>query len=259
MKKLSIILICAVMISMLAAPQAAAVSEEEQVTEVIEGYLSNWAQNSCLYEDSDLDLLTVLNEAIDQTALELAASEAARSEKLGEHFYSGDGSVNADKLKKNMQFMKDKAEYFSEIRQYSGIERTNFSAEYVITDCEIQGNLAVVQVLENVSFQYAGTPEPSFGQTEYIVSAVKADGEWFVANVETKYDWFDSEYKNTDYDISAIIAAEKENIKAQADSAQKNEEPVQHKGRLDAASLKAKWVAKQFRNCPFRWDLPCKI
>ena len=105
--------------------------------------------------------------------------------------------------------------------------------------------LAVIEVLENISFQYVGAEDSSFSQKEHTVSLIKVDGEWIVANVETKYDWFANEYKDTEYKISSIIAAEKQNIQAQAECSA-NEDSV-----VSAAPAEDEMVAEVLANASF--------
>lgn len=195
-----------------------------EVTDVAEAYLSNLAYNSYMYSSNDLNSLTILDENVSESSLYRVAAEMTATEELTDvqkYFCTTLGNQLESrndvvvKMKENIQFLKDKSAYFSEIRQYNGIARKDFDVEYVVTDAKIQGNIAILEVLENLSFQYIGTPEPSFCQEEHTVFLVKVDDEWYVANVETKYDWFSNEYKNSNYDIATIIANEKQNVQAQ--------------------------------------------
>lgn len=214
-----VLLLFALLIPQVAASydETATLNEEETSIAAAERYLSNWAYNSYMYADKNLTSGTVLDAEVEPVKLTLATSEimALRND--------ADGRVNnisaaVSKMQANMQFMIDKAEYFSAIRQYNGLQRTNFNVDYVVQSADVQENFAVIEVLENISFQYVGVEDPSFSQKEHIVSLIKVDGEWIVANVETKYDWFANEYKDTEYKISSIIAAEKQNVRAQANS-----------------------------------------
>ena len=90
-----------------------------------------------------------------------------------------------------------------------------------------------------------GAEDSSFSQKEHTVSLIKVDGEWIVANVETKYDWFANEYKDTEYKISSIIAAEKQNIQAQAECSA-NEDSV-----VSAAPAEDEMVAEVLANASF--------
>lgn len=201
-------------------PDELGASDERQaVVEAAEQYLSDWAYKSYMYWDKDLTIGTVLDANVEEAELAIAVSKIAASNDVGQSIYHeivGDqvSSINAAvvEMQANMQFMVDKATYFSEIRQYSGLQRTNFDLDYVIQNVDIQGNIATVDVLEGISFQYVDVEAPSFIQEEHTVSLIEVDGEWIVANVETKYDWFASEYKNTSYEINSIIASEIENI-----------------------------------------------
>ena len=198
-------------------------SEESTAIESAERYLSDWAYNSYMYMTNDLNVGTVLDTNVDEADLAAVMEEISAMDNSNDEFHSDavGGQVNsaavmAEKLKKNMQFMKDKAVYFSEIRQYNGLQRTNFKVEYAVQNAVVQGNLSIIDILENISFHYVGVKDPSFSQEEHTVYLVKAGGEWIVANIETKYGWFDEEYKDTTYKLSSLIEAEKQTIQAQA-------------------------------------------
>lgn len=214
-----VLLLFALLIPQVAASydETGTLNEEVTALAAAERYLSDWTYNSYMYTDKNLTLGTVLDAQVEPAKLTLATSEIM---ELGNNTNEQENNVSAavSKMQTNMQFMIDKAEYFSEIRQYNGLQRTNFDVDYVVQSVDIQENSAVIEVLENISFQYVGVEEPSFSQQEHTVSLIKVDGEWIVANVETKYDWFANEYKDTEYEISSIIAAEKQNVQAQVDS-----------------------------------------
>lgn len=193
-KKTCVVLL---LFALLASQVAASYSETGTLNEgtsaisAAERYLSNWAYNSYMYADKNLTLGTVLDAEVDPAKLTLATSEfmALRNDADGQE---NNISVAVSKMQANIQFMIDKATYFSTIRQYNGLQRTDFNTDYVVQRVDVQGNFAVIEVLENISFQYVGAEDSSFSQKEHTVSLIKVDGEWIVANVETKYDWFAS-------------------------------------------------------------------
>ena len=159
-----------------------------------------------MYADKNLTLGTVLDAEVDPAKLTLATSEfmALRNDADGQE---NNISVAVSKMQANIQFMIDKATYFSTIRQYNGLQRTDFNTDYVVQRVDVQ--------------------------------------EWIVANVETKYDWFANEYKDTEYKISSIIAAEKQNIQAQAEYSA-NEDSV-----VSAAPAEDEMVAEVLANASF--------
>ena len=246
-KKTCVVLL---LFALLASQVAASYSETGTLNEgtsaisAAERYLSNWAYNSYMYADKNLTLGTVLDAEVDPAKLTLATSEfmALRNDADGQE---NNISVAVSKMQANIQFMIDKATYFSTIRQYNGLQRTDFNTDYVVQRVDVQGNFAVIEVLENISFQYVGAEDSSFSQKEHTVSLIKVDGEWIVANVETKYDWFANEYKDTEYKISSIIAAEKQNIQAQAECSA-NEDSV-----VSAAPAEDEMVAEVLANASF--------
>ena len=241
-----VLLLFALLVSQVAASysETGTLNEGTSAISAAERYLSNWAYNSYMYADKNLTLGTVLDAEVEPAKLTLAASEimALRNDADGQE---NNISVAVSKMQANIQFMIDKATYFSTIRQYNGLQRTDFNTDYVVQRVDVQGNFAVIEVLENISFQYVGAEDSSFSQKEHTVSLIKVDGEWIVANVETKYDWFANEYKDTEYKISSIIAAEKQNIQAQAECSA-NEDSV-----VSAAPAEDEMVAEVLANASF--------
>lgn len=241
-----VLLLFALLVSQVAASysETGTLNEGTSAISAAERYLSNWAYNSYMYADKNLTLGTVLDAEVEPAKLTLATSEimALRNDADGQE---NNISVAVSKMQANIQFMIDKATYFSTIRQYNGLQRTDFNTDYVVQRVDVQGNFAVIEVLENISFQYVGAEDSSFSQKEHTVSLIKVDGEWIVANVETKYDWFANEYKDTEYKISSIIAAEKQNIQAQAECSA-NEDSV-----VSAAPAEDEMVAEVLANASF--------
>lgn len=241
-----VLLLFALLVSQVAASysETGTLNEGTSAISAAERYLSNWAYNSYMYADKNLTLGTVLDAEVEPAKLTLATSEimALRNDADGQE---NNISVAVSKMQANIQFMIDKATYFSTIRQYNGLQRTDFNTDYVVQRVDVQGNFAVIEVLENISFQYVGAEDSSFSQKEHTVSLIKVEGEWIVANVETKYDWFANEYKDTEYKISSIIAAEKQNIQAQAECSA-NEDSV-----VSAAPAEDEMVAEVLANASF--------
>lgn len=95
----------------------------------------------------------------------------------------------------------------------------------------------VKQDIENRTFALPEMEKTKSREREYI--------EWSNVNVETKYDWFANEYKDTEYKISSIIAAEKQNIQAQAECSA-NEDSV-----VSAAPAEDEMVAEVLANASF--------
>lgn len=174
-KKTCVVLL---LFALLASQVAASYSETGTLNEgtsaisAAERYLSNWAYNSYMYADKNLTLGTVLDAEVDPAKLTLATSEfmALRNDADGQE---NNISVAVSKMQANIQFMIDKATYFSTIRQYNGLQRTDFNTDYVVQRVDVQGNFAVIEVLENISFQYVGAEDSSFSQKEHTVSLIK--------------------------------------------------------------------------------------
>ena len=177
-----VLLLFALLVSQVAASysETGTLNEGTSAISAAERYLSNWAYNSYMYADKNLTLGTVLDAEVDPAKLTLATSEfmALRNDADGQE---NNISVAVSKMQANIQFMIDKATYFSTIRQYNGLQRTDFNTDYVVQRVDVQGNFAVIEVLENISFQYVGAEDSSFSQKEHTVSLIKVDSGQMVS------------------------------------------------------------------------------
>jgi len=184
-KKTCVVLL---LFALLASQVAASYSETGTLNEgtsaisAAERYLSNWAYNSYMYADKNLTLGTVLDAEVDPAKLTLATSEfmALRNDADGQE---NNISVAVSKMQANIQFMIDKATYFSTIRQYNGLQRTDFNTDYVVQRVDVQGNFAVIEVLENISFQYVGAEDSSFSQKEHTQITLTARTNHTVSSI----------------------------------------------------------------------------
>lgn len=178
-----VLLLFALLVSQVAASysETGTLNEGTSAISAAERYLSNWAYNSYMYADKNLTLGTVLDAEVDPAKLTLATSEfmALRNDADGQE---NNISVAVSKMQANIQFMIDKATYFSTIRQYNGLQRTDFNTDYVVQRVDVQGNFAVIEVLENISFQYVGAEDSSFSQKEHTVSLIKVDAGFSGSN-----------------------------------------------------------------------------
>ncbi len=182
-------------------------SDETAVARTAEAYLSAWSRKSYLYTDEDLTAHAVRDEDIQSAAAKvLEAPEEFQASFFSRGAAEDTPEAVGEQLRSDLRFMADKAEYFSSTRQAKGMERTNFELDYVVQTVDIAGDVAVVDILENISFQYPEAPDPSFAQEEHKVALVKLDGAWYVANVTTAYDWFAEQYRDTPYDLDALLA-----------------------------------------------------
>lgn len=128
-----VLLLFALLVSQVAASysETGTLNEGTSAISAAERYLSNWAYNSYMYADKNLTLGTVLDAEVDPAKLTLATSEfmALRNDADGQE---NNISVAVSKMQANIQFMIDKATYFSTIRQYNGLQRTDFNTDYVV-------------------------------------------------------------------------------------------------------------------------------
>lgn len=111
-----VLLLFALLVSQVAASysETGTLNEGTSAISAAERYLSNWAYNSYMYADKNLTLGTVLDAEVDPAKLTLATSEfmALRNDADGQE---NNISVAVSKMQANIQFMIDKATYFSTI------------------------------------------------------------------------------------------------------------------------------------------------
>lgn len=87
-------------------------SERQRAIEAAERYLSDWAHNSYMYANNDLEVGTILDADLKENELEKVLSELAKRENENQPFYSiTNGQENniretIAELQENMQFSK---------------------------------------------------------------------------------------------------------------------------------------------------------
>ena len=193
-KKTCVVLL---LFALLASQVAASYSETGTLNEgtsaisAAERYLSNWAYNSYMYADKNLTLGTVLDAEVDPAKLTLATSEfmALRNDADGQE---NNISVAVSKMQANIQFMIDKATYFSTIiptlltpmaknTQITLTARTNHTVSSISMSVKNPNgattNLGTVTNTNSISKVYTPTvaahPNDLYTVT---VTAVSADG-----------------------------------------------------------------------------------
>lgn len=198
-------------------------TDEAAACAAAEQYLKSWSYNCYMYAENDLTAGTILDSSLSENEILAAAvlvlgenaSADLSMDTLGQEIVA---AVN--RLTNNMQFMIDKARFFAEKGKLSDSGALqDFSLAYYVQAVNIADSVATVEINEGIGWQYPELDVPSSSYEEHTVQLAKINGEWFVIDVETAYDWFHQRYKNADYDIDALIAEERADFQAQKEYA----------------------------------------
>lgn len=207
-------------------------TDEAAACAAAEQYLKSWSYNCYMYAENDLTVGTILDSSLSESEILAAAvlvlgenaSADLSADTLGQEIVA-----TANRLTNNMQFMIDKARFFAEKGRLSDSEALqDFSLAYYVQAVNIADSVATVEINEGIGWQYPELDVPSSSYEEHTVQLAKINGEWFVIDVETAYDWFHQRYKNADYDIDALIAEERADVQAQKEYAKEYRERTEN-------------------------------
>lgn len=220
--------------TLMTADEAAACAAAEQ-------YLKNWSYNCYMYAENDLTVGTILDSSlsaneISAVAVQLIAGDS--SANMGADAIEQEVNAAADGLKSNMQFMIDKAAFFAELRRLSNSGALkSFSLAYYVQAVNIANSVATIEINEGIGWQYPELDVPSSSYEEHTVQLAKINGEWFIIDVETAYDWFHQRYKNADYDIDALTAQARADFQAQREYAKEYQEQAKNAAGFNEDAL----------------------
>lgn len=220
--------------TLMTADEAAACAAAEQ-------YLKSWSYNCYMYAENDLTAGTILDPSLSANDISAVAVQLiARDSSVNMSADAIEQEVNtaADRLKCNMQFMIDKATFFAEKGRLSDSGALkNFSLAYYVQAVNIADSVATVEINEGIGWQYPELDVPSSSYEEHTVQLAKINGEWFVIDVETAYDWFHQRYKNAGYDIDALIAQERADFQAQREYGKEYREQAENAAGFNEDAL----------------------
>lgn len=198
MKKLLSVFIVACMLFSFTSPVYATLSDNISADVIdlgidfaVREFLNSYYENVYLYEDSDFSAYTVAS---------LSTSE------LASHITHKGSQVQLSSYLANIDFLADKIEYWKYVRQDQSIYRTNFLADIQITDWEIDGNSASVNVTSMLTYRYIDCIQDTYCEERYNIELVKIGSTWLVSDFTEPYSWFDAAYKgNPSFDVGAVI------------------------------------------------------
>lgn len=197
--------------------------EETEIMETAESYLSErmeaiYLRTGVRTSAAAKTLLDITNEPEVMTGEATADSEAVLLESAMDSrllslktnapglMSEMDRAISVDTMLGDLQCMEDMVIYKSHIFEDQNITFSDFDAQYHFGDIVIDGNYAVVEVYEELNYQYSDCDEPSYELGEFNVALVKIDGEWIIADVISD-DMAFLAYCNTGYNLEEEISA----------------------------------------------------
>lgn len=148
--------------------------------DVAKQYISWATRNMYLYEENDLDSLSV--------------TSISPKMKSGEIVYWGDNQVSSAEIAENIKLANDKVEYYKYVREAQDCIVNDFCQTYTVIDETVNGDIAIVKIEELLMWQYDDYYLPSGARIEYEVTLVNTGNSWFVAKVIAPNEYFDQKY-----------------------------------------------------------------
>jgi len=167
---------------------------EADVRRATTAFMDSYLSEVYLYNEHDFSASTILS--LSEEHLNTVPSVDLRGTRS-----------NLTVLTANIDYLKNKAEYWKHVRTDQGIFREDFTVTYVFNAFDISSVVATVYLAAQISFQYLDSDAPSYIEECFIIDLVRVDGVWLIADAFQKLDWFDDMYKdNESFNIAYIIA-----------------------------------------------------
>lgn len=175
---------------------------------VATAYLEDATYASYFYTESDFERFSIESLAHDeQSILAQEISEYSNfraSLKAVPYSDTKLTSATLETMLDNLSLHRKNVDYHAHINELEGITYSDFTPTYDIVDCTVNGNLASVNLYEQLDFQYSDCDEPSMILTHYLVSLVKHHDDWLVLSVESDDPFYEA-YCETGFDLEAKL------------------------------------------------------
>lgn len=163
---------------------------KEAIAETLGAFFLAYEENINLNRDHSYDHLTVL---------------AADPERTVTHQGK---NVPLSDFHGSIEYLHGKEAYWRHVRRDSGILPDTFQVTSRIEDIAYDGDTAFVLAHDHVTFYYEGLGAPSGMGADFEILMVQVDGEWLIADIFERNDWFDADYKDDpNFDPEALIAS----------------------------------------------------
>ena len=162
-------------------------------------------EGESFFEDSPSEETPLAEPALTMAKLDSMVTFAERNAMPVAELVERNG-VSVDAMLGDLRCMEDMTAYYAHIYEDQHVSFSNFDASYFFGDVVVDGDLAMVEVFEELNYQYSDCDEPSYELGEFNVMLVKLDGEWVVADVVSDDSAFLSSC-TTSYDADSEIRA----------------------------------------------------
>ncbi|MBE6949767.1 MAG: M56 family metallopeptidase [Ruminococcaceae bacterium] len=168
----------------------AELSDEDAIAETLDAFFLAYEENINLNADHSYDHLTIL------------AADPERTVR-----YQGT-TVPISDFHGNIEYLHGKEAYWKHVCKDAGILPDTFQVTSRIIEMICDGDTAYVVAHDHMTFYYEGLGAPSGMGADFEILMFRLDGEWLIADVFERNDWFDADYKDDpNFDPDALIAS----------------------------------------------------
>lgn len=215
MKKYVTTLICLILMALPVYTVDYSTSEEfvlstemEEVTSLVEEYLTEAAYAIYLHSPENLESYTI-ESILDTSYDEIKSLTDSYSSFLSiqkEIPYENTTLVNGkiSDFLDTLELQASRIAYYECVQEIYNIGYVYFTPSYIVTECCITDDHALVIIYESLNFQYDDCNNPSYMGTTYDISLIKIEGRWYISSVEAHDEFFDM-YRETGFDLKVQV------------------------------------------------------
>ena len=166
-------------------------SAENKITQVATEYLSRATRNMYLFEDNDLDSLSIA--LVMENPLNIQQFKQNR--------------IELREFADNLELVNDKVSYYKYVRSAQEGFVNDFTQKYTVKNIQICDNVAVANITELLTWQYVDYDLPSAAEINYNVTLIMTEDKWLVASVVAPEEYFDQKYiiGDTEFNLDTKI------------------------------------------------------
>ena len=159
--------------------------QNSEIEATVEEFLNAYFDVTFLYGNKDFTQYTIA--AVDNLP-------ADRSFDLGSK------TVTVDELMENIEYLREKAQYWKNARSGQGILRDGFETSFNFESIEEKDAYAFVKLSAGCSFYYEGQSGLSGMGHSFEIELLRIDSVWYIIDVYELNDWYDAENKGRSHD-----------------------------------------------------------
>ena len=206
---LSMVLLCS---SAFALEPAFATDDSSAVKETVETYLRECTSGIYFHEtDADAISNTLMAPALldNESAVEWAGEEAlcdfAEDACFDLARSLGKEVPTMDEMLQDLNTQSARVAFLGHLYESQDITYSSFDVQYLFQNIEATSNLAAVDVLEALNYQYSDCDEPTYEEIRYNITLTKLNGEWVIADVISDDHFFLEHYADADFSLEEAI------------------------------------------------------